>query len=839
MNESSEIVMAEVVEAPPNRSILEQLMRPESIQRMMQFGGFVLVLGCALWLWSIGLFDHPIVGAITLGGLNLAALAAGCFLIDKSRFKLAGQGLTLLGSLALPLNLWFYDAQGLVTLGDGGHLWMPAALICVIYAFVASVLKKPSFVYAFVSGVVLTGMLFLADRTIGLFWQWTPAATFLTVLGWLCIFSEGLFPKEGDFSRDKFGKAFYRSGFAAVTTGLGLVIWSQCCGFFAPVIEFLFKAPIGPSRPERMWACGLIVFSSAAFAAEYLIRGSRKRDAHLAIGLMGWAILSFLGAFDITLTLPIVSITLCVVQLVRFAGAQALVRSDEEASEETASNEGFPGHFIDWWIGATLIASAFTQFLTQFPPIGGHLVFAAPGWSVTLQMACTAVALWMCGASMERMKDGGIFQVLSILAATFASISLAVWVVPFGIQRVSLSFVANLAFLGPIVAVVTMFVLSRFGSSNSERLERRLSRLSLGVLISVATIWMTMFFMAGANVFHAAGYIHITGIMILSSALLFASAHGEMRSVSHALSCLAATIALACLMAAGGLAIDCCIIFSMVLAGAIGAVLAEMLRRSDGREDLARSVELPANLTLFVGSLGGMLLSLNRAFEGAVHVELVIVAVIQLACIAAAGLCTRETTWRLAFRAMGLGTVLAIGLNLTSLLNVAPIHRIELVAIIVGIASVALGHIAWAKEGEDEDETATLALWGGSALIAIPLSLGLLYGRFFAAGPETGWMLFHEIGVVVAGLAMLALGFGCRIRATTFGGAVLGATFFVSILALIRVPSVLQNASVVMMVAGGALFTVAILLSLYRDRVVTIPEKMRDGEGVFQVLRWR
>ena len=204
MNESHEVVMAEMVDAPPKKSVFEQILHPESIQRMMQFGGVVLVLGCALWLWSIGIFDHPIVAALALGVTNLIVLVSGCLLINKSRYELAGRGLTLLGSLALPLNLWFYDSQGLVTLAKGGHLWIPAAAICCIYALVARVLKRPSFAYAFVGGVHLTGLLFLADDTVGVFWNWMPAATLFVVVGWVCMFSKNLFPKEGDFSQDQF-----------------------------------------------------------------------------------------------------------------------------------------------------------------------------------------------------------------------------------------------------------------------------------------------------------------------------------------------------------------------------------------------------------------------------------------------------------------------------------------------------------------------------------------------------------------------------------------------------------------------------------------------------------
>lgn len=40
--------------------------------------------------------------------------------------------MTLLACLLMPLNLWFYDAQGLITLREGGHLWIPAVVCCAL-----------------------------------------------------------------------------------------------------------------------------------------------------------------------------------------------------------------------------------------------------------------------------------------------------------------------------------------------------------------------------------------------------------------------------------------------------------------------------------------------------------------------------------------------------------------------------------------------------------------------------------------------------------------------------------------------------------------------------------
>ena len=137
-------------------SFIEQILSPQSLQWMMLSGGGLLVIGFVVWLWSAGVFEHPLAICGAVGAVTIGLLSGGVAMVRFTRYQLAGRGIALLGSIALPLNLWLYDAQGLVTLEQGGHLWIPAALFCLIYAAVARVLRDSTFVYALVGGVVLT-----------------------------------------------------------------------------------------------------------------------------------------------------------------------------------------------------------------------------------------------------------------------------------------------------------------------------------------------------------------------------------------------------------------------------------------------------------------------------------------------------------------------------------------------------------------------------------------------------------------------------------------------------------------------------------------------------------
>jgi len=182
-----EVVVAElesdgsVPDSNQRRAFLEVLLSQQTLQWMMACGSGLLVLGLVIWLWSVGIFENPLVVATVAGTATLGLLGFGMLLVQKTRYQLAGKWVTLLGAMALPLNLWLYDAQGLITLTDGGHLWIPAAICCLIYAGVARVLRDAAFVYTLVGGIVMTGMLFLADESIGRFWQWLPPTKFLSV----------------------------------------------------------------------------------------------------------------------------------------------------------------------------------------------------------------------------------------------------------------------------------------------------------------------------------------------------------------------------------------------------------------------------------------------------------------------------------------------------------------------------------------------------------------------------------------------------------------------------------------------------------------------------------
>ena len=259
--------------AAPRRSVMEILLDPRTIQWMVASGSALIVLGLIIWLAAEGIFKEPLYVAILLGIGNAALLGGGWALVYFTRYQTSGRAVTLLACLLMPLNLWFYDAQGLMPIKAGGPLWFPALVICVLYLTSARLLKDAMFVPVFVGGVAMTGLLLLADHLFLQFWEITAPSTLLIVLGLAFIHVERAFwESDSPFSRRKFGLAFFWSGHAVLACGLGLLFFAQLFGgWLFPFVEPIYRH-FDFTQPEvvttmygKWWALLLVLLGTYAY----------------------------------------------------------------------------------------------------------------------------------------------------------------------------------------------------------------------------------------------------------------------------------------------------------------------------------------------------------------------------------------------------------------------------------------------------------------------------------------------------------------------------------------------------------------------------------------------
>jgi hypothetical protein len=118
--------------------------------------------------------------------------------------------------------------------------------------------------------------------------------------------------------------------------------------------------------------------------------------------------------------------------------------------------------------------------------------------------------------------------------------------------------------------------------------------------------------------------------------------------------------------------------------------------------------------------------------------------------------------------------------------------------------------------------------------------MAVLVHRVLGAVPElTTWMMLNEMAALAIGILLLGTGMVFQLRATTMTGTVTMLAYFVSLVFFIRIPERAQHVAIYTTTAGILLFAIGTALSVYRDRLLALPEKVAQRKGVFRVLNWR
>lgn len=198
--------------------VLQRLVDPRVQQNLLTLGGVLFVVGLVIALASSGLFNDPRVAAAGLGMLSVTLLGSGAWVVARTRHSLAGQALTFLGCVVLPLNLWYYAYQGLVAVDQ--HLWVGGVVCVGVYAAIVYLLRRPLFLYAVELGATLTVILLLAQfQAVG---NTTWIGWTLLIVGLVSILSEAIFPNETaqEFSRKRYGLPLFAAGHVQLAVGL-------------------------------------------------------------------------------------------------------------------------------------------------------------------------------------------------------------------------------------------------------------------------------------------------------------------------------------------------------------------------------------------------------------------------------------------------------------------------------------------------------------------------------------------------------------------------------------------------------------------------------------------
>ena len=702
--------------AEPRRPMMEILLDPRSIQWFLAFGGGLFVLGLVLYLYTKGIFKDPLVVAACLGGANLVLLLGGWALLLKTRYQLAGRALTLLACLVMPLNLWFYHAQDLITLQ--GHLWVAGVVVCALYAASAWTLKDWMFVPVLMGGVAMTGLLLLAD--LGRFWEVAGPSTLLVVLGLIGIHVERAFaPGDGPFGRQKFGKAFFFSGQALLAAGLLLLLGAQLAGnWLHPLFTDLYtKLHAGPSPVVtetwgRLLALGLVVAGIYAWLYSDLVVRRVGLYIYLAAAGMLWAEVLGLELLHVHVGSSVILATLALTALAANLAETAAGRSEEQrfAHQPRFAALGLFLALTPVVLGVILHVRATSTLLPYWPYDGGQAFVGA--------MAATVVSCRI-GAYLYRRTQPTLSAIYFFATALAELIGVA------GLLRVAgvtaWDHQAPILMIIPIAHAVSAYL---YRGKPWNRPVLWAGQAATGVMLLsslVAAMDGSVVIVGRPTNLALAGFFAEAAVFFGLTAVLHRRAGGVYLATVTACAAIWQVLKFA----------DVADEYHTLAFAVLGLALLIVYRIAAPRGSaLVRAAFDSANGLTSVAFVAAVLLGLQRlAFHEVRVLFITVCATLTIVAILAAIL-VRHAAWRRWYLVMAVVQGLLTLLAVQALSTLTPWQKAELFCVAAGSALLVLGHAGWYREHEVENDLVSSSLglgsllFGGSLTIAVLLSFG-------------------------------------------------------------------------------------------------------------------
>ncbi len=836
----------------PRRPVWEILLDPRSIQWLLALGGALLVVGLVIWLATLEIFKEPAVIAVALGLGNAVLLGGGWLVTTRTRYQTAGRALTLLACLVMPLNLYFYHAHNLITLQ--GHLWAAALVCSLLYAASAWVLRDRMFVYVLAGGVAMTGLLMLFHM--GKFWDIAAPSTLLVALGLVCLHSERAFAVgEGPFSRQRFGLAFFWSGQALLAAGLLLLLGAQIAGdwLYKPFFERFYQAWNPPAGPPavvadfsgRILALILVLAAIYAYAYSDLIVRRVGVYIYLAVFALLWAEVLVIQLICLWFLVPMTTEVVIIALALTALAANLFAPSASRLQQSLAPGGGAeslaftlqPLQRAGMPLGLALstlpvllgIALHLRATCLDWPLPGGQPYTV--GWLYVAAMLITAVACrigahiyrhtipWLSAtyifgaAAATLVGAAGLLSVLHV--KTWDSLAMLM-VIPI-LYAIATRLYRGHALENPLawagqtataVMLVTVLAASvhvtpqlAFEPTVGEHL------LSLALISAEAALFyllMAIFRKQGVNVYLCTA----TACLAIWHLLQYRQVDPEYYTLTFALA-------------------------GLVLL--IGYRLAVWERAR-----LAQPAFESANALMSLSFVAAALLTLSRMATGLMEplTKLNWSLVVLLGGLAVLSLLAawlvRQPGWRRWYMVTAITEAALMVLAIHVLNHLSRWQELEIFAVAAGIGLLAIGHVGWYREEEKQEDLVSFNLGTGALLVAVPLAIAVIWHRSVL---QFSWP--NELGMLVAGMLLLASGFMFQIRSTTLAGAALLAIYLVTLALYIRMLPHLRTGAIWMTIGGAVIFGTGILLSVYRDRLLMLPEQVKRREGVFRVLGWR
>lgn len=830
----------------PRRPLWEIILDPRTIQWLLGLGGVLFVLGLVIWLATLGIFENRLVVAVALGAANLVMLTGGWAIIRFSRYQTAGRAITLLACLVMPLNLWFYHSQDLVTLD--GHLWVAALVCSVLYLASALVLRDHVFVYVLVGGIAMTGLLMLTHA--GRFWEIAAPATMLVAMALLSIHLERAFPEiEGPFSRRRFGMAFFRSGHILLAAGLLLVLGAQIVGdwLYGPIFKSIYdQRHLLPPAIVQGWgqylALALVLAGTYAYFYSDIVVRRVGLYVYLAVFTLLWAEMLVIELLQPTQMTEVAIIALAVTGLAANLCQPKLLKFQKNGD---AQPEGFAATAVSFVRAGQPLGLALSSLpvllglvlhlrATYQPLSDWHMPGGGPytiGWLYVAAMAATAISCRL-GAHLYRHTIPWLSATYFFGTAAATLIGLSGLLTVLGIRTWD-----QLAPLVMVVPIIYIIAARLYRGHTQEKPLVWVAHSATGVMIVAVLAAATH--LTPQHVFEpivAASQNLLLAAFFAEAAVFYALAAAfRKQGFNVYLATAAACGALWQLLSYWQVGAE----YYTVLFAGLGFVLLVAYRLAVLEwTGLAKAAFQCANALMSLSFVAAALITLSRlaSHPDQIHYSLVALLGALVALSLLAAWLVQDAAGRRWYIVVAIAEAGLAFFTLNVLSTLTMWDKLEIFCIVVGIASLVIGHIGWHRERDQQSDLVSFSLLCGSLLVGLPLAIAVLIHR---CQPTPQFSTLNELGMLTAGILLLATGFILQLRATTITGAGLLLVYLVSLVLYIHMPENIKPAAIWMTIGGGLLIGTAILLSIYRDRLLTLPDRVRRREGVFRVLSWR
>jgi hypothetical protein len=676
-------------------------------------------------------------------------------------------------------------------------------------------LQRPLFLYALQAGMTLTGLLLIADfRSVSVM----DAAVMLASMGLVAIHLERAFPIGGEFDRQRFGPPLLWTGLAqlafAVVAVLPLQVlqWSD-----VPLTTVSWLIDVARLDVTPLVAAGL--WLAAAYAAFYVAMVPRLAG--------GWTTLAACGCLLMAEATVLINAdasaegAIVALALTAAVACVAAVRLVERGTvpRQAALSSAVLVSSLPLGLGYLLFARG---VMPSFRAFGWERAFdAAYPLAMTLTAACFAASAMALRGHRRHAAMLRFFTAGAVLLATAGAIRMVE--MPWSMGAAILTLIPIGYFIEGILkkddidvsiayAAFGLFSASAFLAVCHQGLELFVPRVG-----KVATLGTA-----------------IVGLEATIFLLMAASRAQRLRQTSLAMGLAAASAGTAAVMVWQGVGFAGAPAGGMVPSLAAAALILAGLSRCCGRRSLATPAFVAAATLLFSTAAFSNFRTLGLLFgESLQWPNAVEIGSVAIAALAAAGLAATGA-WRRSFASVAAVSAAVTVLAVASLAELNGWQRLEAMSVAAGVMLLVSGHAARFRENAGRpDDIVDVALWSGALFAMVPLTIAMLYHRVDAV-PS----LADELALTTLGIAMLATGLAWRLKSTTLiGGGALGGYIVVLIASVLHRPEVTMGAYLTGI--GVSLCVIGIGLSVYRDRLLMLPERISKREGLFRILDWR